>query len=61
MAAGLSQKDIAPEVGLIAIEVGDRILELAFRGRRRADRRIIVEGAEMLIGYLERVVGQAGR
>jgi AcrR family transcriptional regulator len=61
MAAGLSRKEIPPEVGLITIEVGDRILELAFRGRRRADRRIIAQGAEMLIGYLERVVGQAGR
>jgi AcrR family transcriptional regulator len=61
VAAGLSAKDIQPEVSLIAIEVGDRILDLAFRGRRRADRRIIAEGAEMLIAYLERVLGQAGR
>ncbi len=42
-------------MALIAIEVGDRILDLAFRGRRRADRHIIAEGAEMLIGYLEQV------
>jgi AcrR family transcriptional regulator len=61
MAAGLSPEDIPPEVGLIAIEVGDRILELAFRGRRRADRRIIAQGAEMIIGYLERVIAQASR
>jgi AcrR family transcriptional regulator len=55
-AAGLSTEDVPPRVALIAIEVGDRILELAFRGGARADRRIIAEGAEMLIGYLERVV-----
>lgn len=59
LAAGLSPEDVSPEVALIAIEVGDRILELAFRGRRRADRRIVAEGAEMLIGYLERVLGPA--
>jgi AcrR family transcriptional regulator len=59
-AAGLSGQ-VPPEVGLITVEVGDRILELAFRGRRRADRRIIAQGAEMIIGYLEHVIAQAGR
>lgn len=57
VAAGLSRADIPEEVALITVEVGDRILDLAFRGRRRADRRIITEGAEMLIGYLERILG----
>jgi AcrR family transcriptional regulator len=53
VAAGLVAEDSPREVALIAVEVGDRILELAFRGRRRADRRVIAEGAEMLIAYLE--------
>jgi AcrR family transcriptional regulator len=57
VAAGLVAEDSPPEVALLAVEVGDRILELAFRGRLRADRRIIAEGAEMLIGYLEGRVG----
>ncbi len=57
VAAGLVAEDLPPEVALLVVEVGDRILELAFRGRRRADRRVIAEGAEMLIAYLE---GSAG-
>lgn len=58
--AGLSDDDVPLEVALVAIEVGDRILELAFRGHRLADRRIVAEGAEMLVGYLEGVARRAG-
>jgi AcrR family transcriptional regulator len=57
VAAGLVSEDSPKEVALLAVEVGDRILELAFRGRRRADRRVIAEGAEMLIAYLEASAG----
>jgi AcrR family transcriptional regulator len=57
VAAGLVADDSPREVALLAVEVGDRILELAFRGRQRANRQVIAEGAEMLIGYLE---GSAG-
>jgi AcrR family transcriptional regulator len=57
VAAGLVAEDSPREVALLTVEVGDRILELAFRGRQRADRRVIAEGAEMLIAYLE---GSAG-
>ena len=60
VAAGAVAQDAPPEVALLAVEVGDRILELAFRGRDRADRRIIAEGAEMLITYLEASVGPSG-
>jgi len=55
LAAGWSEDDISPETALIVIEVGDRILDLAFRGGRRADRRIVAEGAAMLTAYLERL------
>jgi AcrR family transcriptional regulator len=58
--AGLVSEDFPQEVALLAVEVGDRILELAFRGRRRADRKVIAEGAEMLIAYLERSAGSSG-
>lgn len=58
LAAGLSNDDVPLEVALLVIEVGDRVLDLAFRGRRRADRRIVAEGAEMMIGYLEQVSGR---
>ena len=39
---------------LLAVEVGDRVLDLAFRGRKRADRAILAKGAWMLCDYLER-------
>ena len=60
VAAGLVAEDSPREVALLAVEVGDRILELAFRGRRRANRRVIAEGAEMLIAYLEAGAGPSG-
>jgi AcrR family transcriptional regulator len=53
VAAGVVAEDSPQEVALLAVEVGDRILELAYRGRRRPDRRVIAEGTEMLIAYLE--------
>jgi AcrR family transcriptional regulator len=53
VAAGLVAEDSPPEAALLAVEVGDRILELAFRERERADRKIIAEGVEMLIAYIE--------
>ncbi len=59
LAAGLVADDFPPEVALLVVEVGDRILELAFRGRLRADRRTIAEGAEMLIAYLEGGAGSS--
>ncbi len=61
LAAGLSDDDVPLEVALIVIEVGDRLLDLAFRAGPRADRRIIAEGAEMLIGYLEQVAARPRR
>jgi AcrR family transcriptional regulator len=60
VAAGLVAEDSPREVALLAVEVGDRILELAFRGRQRADRSVIAEGAEMLIAYLEASAGPSG-
>ena len=59
--AGLVAQDFPREVALIAVEVADRILELAFRGRRRADRRVIGEGAEMLIKYLKEAPARHAR
>jgi AcrR family transcriptional regulator len=53
VAAGIVGEDTPREVALLAVEVGDRVLELAFRAGRRADRSVVAEGAEMLISYLE--------
>lgn len=53
VAAGLVSEDTPREAALLAVEVGDRILELAFRGRERADRKVIAEGTKMLIAYIE--------
>jgi AcrR family transcriptional regulator len=56
VAAGLVSEDSPQEAALLAVEVGDRILELAFRGRERADRKVIAEGTRMLIAYIEETV-----
>jgi AcrR family transcriptional regulator len=53
VAAGVVPENSPQEVALLAVEVGDRILELAYRGRLSPDRRVIAEGTEMLIAYLE--------
>jgi AcrR family transcriptional regulator len=61
VAAGVVPEDSPREVALLAVEVGDRILELAYRGRLHPDRRVIAEGTEMLIAYLEGAPGRHAR
>jgi len=40
-----------------ALELGDRVLEMAFRDSREADRDIVETGAVALSAFLERMAG----
>jgi AcrR family transcriptional regulator len=44
----------------LAVEVGDRVFQLAFESRLRGDRVIIAEGVELVRSYLERHATPAG-
>jgi len=50
---GLLRADTDPLVGRVAIELGDRIIELAYRSAPEGDAAIIAEGKLALIRYLD--------
>ncbi|MGH3521050.1 MAG: TetR/AcrR family transcriptional regulator [Haloechinothrix sp.] len=58
--AGLLKPGTDSLVAELAVEVGDRALELAFSRDPQGDQRVIDDGREMIIGYLERFATQAG-
>jgi AcrR family transcriptional regulator len=57
---GLAARDLSPKVALLAVEVGDRVFQLAFEKNVRGDRRLIEEGITMMTAYLERYATPAG-
>lgn len=58
---GLVQEDV-PELGAwFVVEVGDRILEMAFRRDPQGDDEIIERGIEMIGGYVDRFATSTGR
>jgi AcrR family transcriptional regulator len=59
VAGGLLDSDTSLAVLVLAIELGDRVLELAFRDGQVADRSLIEQGCVALTAYLERVVTAA--
>jgi AcrR family transcriptional regulator len=52
--AGLAGTELTPERALLAVEVGDRIFQLAFEHDDEGDPLVIEEGAVLMAGYLER-------
>ncbi|HEX6485512.1 MAG TPA: TetR/AcrR family transcriptional regulator [Nocardioidaceae bacterium] len=44
----------------LAVEVGDRVFQLAFETRMRGDKVLVSEGVELVRSYLERHASQAG-
>jgi hypothetical protein len=58
--AGLVRPGTDPQIVELAVEVGDRVFQLAFERDLRGDQRIIVEGIELVTGYLERHATSAG-
>jgi AcrR family transcriptional regulator len=59
-AAGLTDQDADPRVLRLAYDVADRILEVAYRHDLSGDDRVVAEGVEMLVSYLERYATPAG-
>lgn len=46
--------------GVLAVELGDRIFEVAFRDGYEGDQRVIDDGVEILVRYLEQFATEAG-
>lgn len=58
--SGLTRPDLPPEVALLAVEVGDRIFQLAYEHDRDGDRTLVEEGITMVTSYLERYEASRG-
>jgi len=61
--AGLARPELTPAMALLAVEVGDRVFQLAFEHDSDGDPVLIEEGIAMVTAYLERYatpVGLAG-
>jgi AcrR family transcriptional regulator len=61
VATGLVPARTDPIVAELAVEVGDRLFQLAFEHDLRGDSRIIAEGIELVAGYLERYASASAR
>lgn len=58
--AGLVRPGTEPLHAELAVEVGDRVFQLAFETEMRGDRALVAEGVELVAGYLERHATEAG-
>lgn len=52
--AGLAGPELTHQRALLAVEVGDRVFQLAFEHDAEGDQALIEEGAVLVTGYLER-------
>lgn len=52
--AGLTRPDLGEDVAVLAVEVGDRVFQLAYETSDTGDQRVIQEGMAMVTAYLER-------
>jgi len=57
---GLVRPDTRPVHAELAVEVGDRVFQLAFETRMRGDEVLVAEGVELVRSYMERHATQAG-
>lgn len=57
---GIAREDLTPAFALLAVEVGDRIFQLAFEHDSDGDAVLIEEGIAMVTGYLERYATPVG-
>ncbi len=54
--AGLVYPGVSEESFVLLVELGDRVLDLAFRETERADPQVIADGREALVACLEHIV-----
>ncbi|MGH3362077.1 MAG: TetR/AcrR family transcriptional regulator [Nocardioides sp.] len=58
--AGIADPALPPQVALLAVEVGDRIFQLAFEKTWTGDAGLVDEGILLVTSYLERYATPAG-
>jgi len=58
--SGLAGPDLGLEVAVLAVEVGDRVFQLAYEHDDAGDPRLVEEGIAMMTAYLERYATPAG-
>ncbi|WP_395657397.1 TetR/AcrR family transcriptional regulator [Nocardioides sp.] len=58
--AGLARPDLPLDVAVLAVEVGDRVFQLAYEHDDGGDQRLVEEGVAMVTAYLERYATPAG-
>jgi AcrR family transcriptional regulator len=51
---GIAGPDLTPSRALLAVEMGDRVFQLAFEHDDRGDLQLVEEGITLVTGYLER-------
>jgi hypothetical protein len=51
---GLATDDLTPGVALLAVEIGDRVFQLAFEHQATGDAELLEEGITLMTAYLER-------
>ncbi len=59
--AGLALEELSPKVAELAVEVGDRVFQLAYAEDADGDRELIEEGIVLVTSYLERYATPEGR
>jgi AcrR family transcriptional regulator len=59
-AVGMARPGTVLRVVELAVEVGDRVFQMAFEHDLRGDEMVIAEGIELVTGYLERHATPAG-
>ncbi len=58
--AGLARADLPVPAALLAVEVGDRVFQLAFEDSLDGDEAMVEEGIALVTAYLERYATPAG-
>ena len=58
---GLIDESVDESAFVLMVELGDRVLDLAFRERVRAERTVIGQGADALSAYVEQLARTSGR
>jgi hypothetical protein len=60
VSAGLAEPSLPLDVAVLAVEVGDRVFQLAYEHQDTGDQRLVEEGIAMVTAYLERYATPAG-
>ena len=58
---GIAADDLPPKVTLLAVEIGDRVFQLAFEHTPTGEPDLIEEGILLVTSYVERYATPAGR